>query len=73
MQRRHVETGAYWTLGLLAAYLLSTGPVQHLVYRRILPEQILVIYLPLEWTEKVPTLDHVFKAYLQWWCRGDLT
>ena len=72
MQRRQVETGIYWVLGLLVVYVLSAGPVIDLAFKGVVPMTIIHVYEPLRFVIHMPVLGDALTSYLGWWCRGDI-
>ena len=54
-------------VGLLALYVLSTGPVCVMIQRGWLSESVFVIYTPLVWAAEWLGIDEVFENYIGFW------
>jgi hypothetical protein len=60
------------TLGSLALYVLSSGPVCVLVHNHWLPQFVMAIYLPLAWLGLAyQPLGALLLGYVLWW--NDIT
>jgi hypothetical protein len=68
MHGRHPESAVYWLMGLLVAYVLSTGPMAVLIHKGALSRDAFgVIYYPLKLAANVPGAGPALEGYVRLW------
>jgi hypothetical protein len=54
----------WWTVAAFLVYFLSSGPVYWCAWHKVLPAEVILIYLPLD---VVPGCSHLFGRYVSLW------